>query len=456
VVRSRTFKPAAVVSVLAVFALLGAAGTASAESAKVPLTLDRAIETALDRNKALRIGRARVVENERKVDAARADYFPVLSNSSKAMHLSDTQLMTIPAGSLGSIGGSPFPDKSVSISQGSSRFLVSETTLSQPLTQLLKIGAAVDVARADRGIAEAELKKSENEIVLAVHQLYYGLLIACKEREAAQAMLAAARDDLRETEEGVRSGNLLDVATNAGRVKLLQSRQALIAAENRIADLSSELNDLLGFPLDAPVEVTEAGLQDLPLPPREESFRTARPNNPELAAAREAVEKSRSAVRAARYEYIPDLTLYASHFYQDGAPFLTQNVEVIGAQFSWKIFDWGKRGAQIGERKAQLLQAEVNLARQDDRVTVEIDKVYRKLERTKRMVEVAREAVALSRENLRLSENRVEAGAATDARHSEAVASMKKAETEELQASLEYRLTRMELDRITGTLASGR
>lgn len=456
VVRSRSYKPAAVVSVLAAFALLGAAGGASAESAKAPLTLDRAVESALNRNKALRIGRAKVVENERKVDAARADYFPVLSNSSKALHLSETQLMTIPAGSLGSVGGSPFPDKAVSIDQGKSSFLVSETTLSQPLTQLLKVGAAVDVARADRGIAEAGLKKSENEIVLTVHQLYYGLLIACKEREAVQAMLAAARDDLRETEDGVRSGNLLDVATNAGRVKLLQSRQALIAAENRIADFSSELNDLLGFPLDAPVEVTEAGLQDFPLPSREESFRTARPNNPELAAARENVMKSRAAVRAARYEYIPDLTLYASHLYQDGAPYLTRNAEVIGAQFSWKIFDWGKRGAQVGERKAQLLQAEENLARQDDRVTVEIDKVYRKLERTQKMVEVAREALALSRENERLSENRVKAGAVTEARHSEAVAAVKKAEMEVIQASLDYRLTRMELDRITGTLAYSR
>ena len=122
-----------------------------------------------------------MVENEHKVDAARADYFPVLSNSSKALHLSEIQLVNIPAGSLGSVGGSPFPDKEVSIDQGKSNFLVSETTLSQPLTQLLKIGAAVDVARADRGIAKAGLKMSENEIVLTVHQLYYSLLVACKD-----------------------------------------------------------------------------------------------------------------------------------------------------------------------------------------------------------------------------------------------------------------------------------
>lgn len=456
VVRSRSFKPAAVVSVLAAFALLGAAGGASAEEPKGPLTLDRAVETALYRNKAIRIGWGKVLEGEHRVAAASADRLPGLSNSSKYVYLTNREMLTIPAGSMGNIGGGPFPTQSVSIDQGSSTVLLSETTLSQPTTQLLKIGAAVEIARADQGIARAELKKSENEIVLAVHQLYYGLLIAGKEREAARAMLAAAEDSLRESEDGVRSGNLLDVARNAGRVNRLQSRQALIAAENRISDFSSELNDLLGLPLDAPVDVTGAGLQDLPLPPREESIRTARPNNPELAAARETVAKTRSAVRAARYEYIPDITLFARHVYQDGSAFLPHNVGAFGAMFSWNIFDWGKRDAQIGERKAQLFQAQENLARLDDRVSVEIDRTYRKLERTRQMLEVAREAVALSRENVRLSENRVKAGAATDARHSEAVAAMKKAEMSELQASLDYRLTRIDLERITGTLASGR
>ncbi len=43
--------------------------------------------------------------------------------------MTDKQLVTIPAGSLGYVGGSPFPDKEVSISQSSHQFLFSETTL---------------------------------------------------------------------------------------------------------------------------------------------------------------------------------------------------------------------------------------------------------------------------------------------------------------------------------------
>lgn len=105
---------------------------------------------------------------------------------------------------------------------------------------------------------------------------------------------------------------------------------------------------------------------------------------------------------------------------------------------------------------AQQAQAATNLARIDKRIGIEIDMVLRKLERLEKMVDVAREALSLSRENARLSEDRLKAETVTAAKHAEAVAAFKKAERDELQASLAYRLARVELDRITGTLASGR
>ncbi len=130
-------------------------------------------------------------------------------------------------------------------------------------------------------------------------------------------------------------------------------------------------------------------------------------------AARETVEKSRHAVRAARYEYIPDVTIFAKHGYQDGAPFVAKNVEIFGAELTWNIFDWGKRKG-AGQREGR---PTVTGGREpgaiDKRIGIEIDKVYRKLERSKQMVDVAREALSLSRENARLSENGIKAGTVT-------------------------------------------
>jgi len=153
---------------------------------------------------------------------------------------------------------------------------------------------------------------------------------------------------------------------------------------------------------------------------------------------------------AAKYEYIPDVTLFAKHGYQDGAAFLEKNIGVFGVQMTWNIFDWGKRKGEVGQRKAQQSQAEENLARIDKRIGIEIDKVYRKLERSKKMLDVTREALSLSRENARLTENRLKASTVTTARHAESVAAVKKAEWEEIQANLGYRLALAELDRIAG------
>jgi len=447
---------AAATVVIGLCVLLAAGRDASAEPVKQSLTLSQAVELALQQNSGLKISRSKVKENDQKIVTARSQYFPLLSNNTRYTALSDKQLVTIPAGSLGNINGGPFPENEMKLKQSSSTILYSETTLAQPTTQLLKISAANDIAKANRGIAEAELTRSANETALAVHQLYYSLLIACKERDAAQASLTAAQECLRESGEAVRAGNLLDVALISAKATLLQSRQALLVAENRISDVTSELDDLVGLPNDTILEVMDTGLTELIELAKDQSYEEARTRNGELLAARKTLEKSRYAVRAAEYEYIPDVTIFAKHIYQDGAPFVDKNFGIFGAELTWNIFDWGKRKGEIGQRIAQQSQAEENLARIDKRLGIDIDKAYRKLERSKQMVDVAREALALSKENERLSENGLKAGTVTVAKHAETVAALRKAEMVALQASLEYRLAGADLDRIRGVLASNR
>lgn len=99
-------------------------------------------------------------------------------------------------------------------------------------------------------------------------------------------------------------------------------------------------------------------------------------------------------------------------------------------------------------------QARENLKRIDQRVKVETTKAYRKMERSRMMLEVASEALKLQRENLRLNADMVRAGTATDVKHAEAVAELRRAEMDELQAILAYRLALVELERITGALGN--
>jgi len=210
-VKSRVGKPigAAAVAILLALSLV----SIPARAATRKLTLPEAVDLAMKQNTALKISRARVRENREKEAGARSDYYPHLSNSASFMGVSDKELVTIPAGSLGAIPGlGAFPPQSIALDQGSSTVLLTNTTLGQPLTQLFKIHAANDVASAERRVTEAELKRDEDEVILGIHQLYYGLLAARKQVDANRAEIAAAEQTLKEARGAVEAGNVLEVA----------------------------------------------------------------------------------------------------------------------------------------------------------------------------------------------------------------------------------------------------
>jgi len=139
--------------------------------------------------------------------------------------------------------------------------------------------------------------------------------------------------------------------------------------------------------------------------------------------------------------------------YQDGVPFLDHNIGTVGVKMTWNIFDWGKRRAVVAQRREQLTQANENLNRLRTRIEVEVDKAYRKLEQTKNLIGVTRESLTLEKENLRLKGNQRKAGTATEAQFATAVAAVKKAEYEDLQALLGYSLAVADLKRIIGPYA---
>jgi len=453
IVKSRTGVSVIPVVALAVAGLLSI-GTGQASAEHVKLTLPEAVDLARKQNTTLKISLAKVQENRQRITSARADYFPRLSNESSYAGVSNRELVTIPAGSLGNFPGiGPFPSQTTSLNQGSASMLLSNTTLSQPLTQLFKIHEANNVADADYRIAELDAKKAEQEIILGVHQLYFGVVIARKQKAAAQAALVATQEGLRENEDGVKAGNLLDVAAAASRAQILQNRHSVMAAEIQISDSMAELNDLLGLPPDT--ELVLAEIDDLPPAPQPLSqyLQEALVRNPELQAAKGSVVKAGHAVNAARDEYIPEISLFARHTYQDGVPFVAHNIGTFGAQMTWNIFDWGNRRGVVGQRRAQMTQAEENVKRLEQRVAVEVAKAYRKLEQTRMMVDVAGEALKLRKEHQRLSANQLKAGATTSARYAESVAAVGRAELEELQARLGYRLAQAELDRIAATFS---
>jgi outer membrane protein TolC len=73
--------------------------------------------------------------------------------------------------------------------------------------------------------------KAENLVALQVHSLYFGILIAHLQKQAAEHQSTYAGEHLRESEQDERNGNALNVAAIQGRARLLESQQSVLTAE---------------------------------------------------------------------------------------------------------------------------------------------------------------------------------------------------------------------------------
>jgi outer membrane protein len=415
------------------------------------LTLREAVQLALHQNRELKIARLKVTENEQKKAAAKAGYFPELKNQSAFFHTTATQNIEIPTGAFGvipSIG--PVPTRDILIDQGNQTFVASGTTLAQPLTQLIRIHQANRIAKSEIAASRDEVKKAETEVALRVHELYYAILVARLQERAAEQETAFAQTRLRESEEDVRNGSALKIATIESRAGLLQSEQTNLTIDLQLSDLTTELNDLLGLPLDTSLElsaVQPVSAEDLP---RDEYERLARAENPQIQAAAEAVEQAKTGVIAAKTAYIPDITAIARHSYQNGVPFVSRNFGTFGLNLTYDVFDFGKRRATVREREAKLAQAQENFVRLKEAVSVQVERSYNKVERTKQMLLVANEVVRLREEGERLAENQLARGVVLASNRRQASAASYKAQADLLQAQLAHLLAEAELDQTIG------
>jgi outer membrane protein TolC len=437
--------------VAAVLLVIGCGAVAHAQPR--PLTLDEAVSLATQHNSMVKIAGDKVKAMDARVHGARASYFPVLANDSTAVHIADQQHIDIPQGALGvypQIG--PIPGAGVSLAQGKLNFGLSTTTLSQPITQLFKIRAGVDVSRADAAGARADMRRAENEVAYKVKEVYYGILATERRRDAVDAQIRAAELRITETRNAVVTGVALEVKAVEVRSQIAQARHVHGQLQDAVTDMKEELADLCGLPVDTELQLSLLdGSGSDPSPEIEAAVDSALAHNPEVEAAAHQLEKARAALRAARTEYIPEVGAFAQHIYQDGAPFLTHNNGAVGLHMTWTIFEFGKRRGQVSERSAEVAQAEENLSRLRNRVRIDVEKAARKLNRAETGVNSARELVAATTEGRRVASDQAEAGTANRSVFLESESSMLNAHADLLRAEYDRSVAAADLARLTGT-----
>jgi outer membrane protein TolC len=403
------------------------------------ITLQEAVQLARQHNHDIRIAGYAVEEKQHAKEVAKSSYFPSIRNDSNFMHATDTELIEIKAGSLGIAGGTPIPPKDAIISQGGKNFTTSGTQLTQPLTTLLKVRRENDLAQAELKASREKAHLAGNDVALAVHQVYYQVLIAQAQRSATEARIKASQALQGERVEQVKFGSSLEENLIESRAQQLQAKQELLTTDFQLTDLKLKLNDLIGLPLPTALDLDPGVPEFQETCPRKDCVTAAIESHPEILAAQAQVEEAEAAVRLAKTDiWVPDVDAFARYSYQENVPFLARNFGTFGVHFSYELFDSGRKKGLLRERQAQLSQAKENLAKLTDAVELSVQTAYNKLERTRQMLKVSEEILGLRTETNRVRQQELIRGAALNSQADTATAQEYEAKALLLQSQMDY------------------
>jgi outer membrane protein TolC len=401
----------------------------SAKPGVTRLTLSEAQELALRNNKSLSLARLNVEEKGHATAAARKDYLPKVIGSDTYFHFNDNlgSVLTFQRGQLGILPPGTRIINATVLNQDTN---LATIMVAQPITKLIAVNAAVQVARAEKGAAQAKLDQGTRDLLSGVAQAYHGLV-------GAQRIQAALELQASLVERVLKASPRPEV-----RIGLVGVRQELIQVRGQVQDLAHTLNDLLGLPACTVLELADPVPAELPVRSAEDAAQLAEACNPEIRAAQEDIAKAEAARKIARMAYLPDINVVAGYANQSFADYIQPNIGFLGVTGSYTFFEWGKKRDVKRQRDLDVALAHQNVQVVRDKVLLEARKTYVAYEQ-------AREAFGLAGEMVQARQE-FEKTVSSAAAGAQAKADTVKAQLEQMKAEIDYRVAHAKLAGLIG------
>jgi len=430
--------------------------TAVTAQNKITISLDSAMNMALEKNHLLNVRKLQVEEKKQKVNEDRIKYLPAIVAGGQFQYNTDLPAITMEQGRFGTLPlGTlliPLPAKDEVFDMGEHRTYQAGVTLYQPVTQIGKINAGVGVSKSEYRIAQAEKLKAEFQLKQAVEKLYFGMLITMKQIEESEIKVEMAKAKLANVQGALSAGKTTESGLYGLAASEADEEQTLLRLRIQYEDYASDLKQAAGIDPAADVVLQPVNnLKTLEALPAIDSLKTsATTGNNDLQVASLLKVKADNAIRASKFSYLPDLGLLGGYTYQEGSSIYPKNNLFVGASFKWNMQDLLTTRAVQLQRLSAGKQAEENLANTREQLDRDIAKAVRRLKQAQELIKVARKVVDYRKADLKIQSDRRSSGLNLEADLLTAMAALAKSESDYFAAQLNYRMAVSDLKILTG------
>ncbi|MGC8783390.1 MAG: TolC family protein [Armatimonadota bacterium] len=434
----------------AVCLLLALSAGAWAQQQPSAFTLQDSIRIALQNSRSLRS----VLQDERKANArvreARGAGLPQLDVSANYRRLDRVPKAKFP--SFDPITGT-FTFNEIEIQPIDSG--TATVSLSQVIDVSGVIRTATDAASLYSRIANLDVQRTRNEVVLQVKQAFYDVLRAQELVKVAEEALQNAEVRRKLAQAAVDAGVSPKLDVMRADAAVAAAQQAVITARNALQLAKAAFNNVLGRRVDEPVELIPADEPEPEMTDFNRYLQEALSKRPELIQANLGVSLSEKQITAAKRDQLPslvvrgqwDFNLKTSTFQPRESSFTT----IAALQF--KIWDSGQTQGRVEQARADVDKAKVAVENVREGIALEVRSAYLSLQEAREKVAAAEKGLQAATESLRVARLRYEAGVSTQLELSDAELAYTQAEQNLVNARYDLRVAWARLEKAMGRYA---
>lgn len=312
----------------------------------------------------------------------------------------------------------------------------------------------IDNAKIGKTDAQETILKTEQATKYSAIEGYYQLL-ANKE---LQGVYHEAVDNLQGHLDNVQAqynvGTKAKVDVLSSDVSLANAKTTALTADNAVAISESNLNNILGLPLE-----TKLNLADHQLPfdtyniSLQEATDYAMKYRPEVLQAALAVQTAENNIDIADASNKPTVKVSGGNNWNDNTfPGIDANKRSwnIGASVTYSFYDGGATKAKVDQAKQALLVARETEQKTREAVQLEVKQAYLNIRSAAQKVEETQTVVDQARENYRIQNIRYQAGVGINLDVLDAQLSLNQAQVNHIQALYDYNVGIAKLEQVMG------
>lgn len=423
-----------------------------------PLTLEQAINTALQNNPALQAASRGVRSTQWGVKRAYLDFLPRMDFDLRYQRIDDGTLDRANAFyNFVQENRDAFPPAlTENVRPGAYKNSYGPSlSVVQPIFNGGALRSQLNFAQALDERSNANLEDTRQQIIFETYSAYFDVLKALELLALAEESNRSAQGHLESTRKMLEVGMRARNEVLRFEVALATTENALIVAQNNVELAKAALNKVLGQDLER--DFTLVPVEDFNWQaPRtlEEQMNIAIQNHPGLRAVRSGVSAQRANVGLARSALLPKVNLSYNYFWEANNTWGLDSINswVIGVAASVPLFHSFQDYASLQKEREALQQ--VNKLQEDYLLGLQLQVKQSSLTlgAAEKRIAIAEKSVEEANENLRIVNNSYQVGLLSSLDVVDAEVASIQAKARRIEARYDFFLAKAQLARAMGVL----